>query len=89
MLQARGNIDPIAEKIISLDHYVSEVYADPEHNAAFNCNLFLLNGKLFLYCRRTGNCSDNRSELRYEAITHQFDCPTTVLCYERSEHGTP
>ena len=83
LLQARGDVDPVAHEVVALDHHVAEVDADAEHDAPVGRRLGLAVGDRLLHRHRAGDRVDHRGELDDRPVAHQLDDPALVLGQQR------
>ena len=64
LLQAGGDVDPVAEQVVALDHHVAEVDADAEHDAPVGRRLGLAVGHRLLDRDRAGDRVDHARRTR-------------------------
>ena len=73
LLEARRDVNAIAQQVLALDHHVAEIDAHAEHDAPLRRRFGLPCGGVFLDRDRAGNGVDHRAELGDGAVAHELD----------------
>jgi len=78
-LHAGRDIDAVAEDVVAIDDYVTEIDPDPEPDPALLGHLRLAVNHPALDLDRTAHGINNARKLRQEAVACVLDYPTPVL----------
>src|SRR6266851_609172 len=82
-LEARGDVDAIAVDLLTVDHHVAEVHADPEFHPALGCQRRVLGLECGLNLDRALDGIHDAGKLREHAVARRIDEASVMLIDER------
>src|SRR5262245_58964183 len=80
LLQATGDVDAIAEQILTFHNNVPEIDANTEDDGVLDRSVDLCFCSLFLHRYCAGYCINDRAEFRNDAVTHHLYDSTVMDC---------
>src|SRR5262245_51757658 len=83
LLEAAGDVDAIAEQILTLHHNVPEINANAEDDGVLNWSADLCFCSSCLHRYRAGNRVNDRAKLRNDTVTHHLHDSAVMNCEQR------
>ena len=89
LLEAGGDVHPVAEQVPTLDDHVAKVDPNPEHYPPLGLHLGLPQPDASLHRDGTGHGVHHRAELHDGTVAHELDDAALVLGQEWIDHLPP